>query len=174
MSDKKIIDQRSGRFLLLFGVSVGLLALAFSRWQSFFDTAYLYPVSWTAANLLDLLGIGTRLDASSLSVGFCLLIFDETTFRVIHECTGLFACLVLLAALAAYPAPVRHKLLGLLLGLPAFFAYSALRLVVLGIIAHFQPAWIRFFHLYLMVLLNFGFMVFAWASWVEGVSRRAR
>lgn len=173
MNEKNAIDRRSGRFLLLFAASVGLLALAFSHWQPLFDVAYLYPVSWTAATLLDLLGIGARLDASSLSVGFCLLIFDEITFRVIHECTGLFACLIFLAALCAYPASVRQKLLGLLLGLPAFFVYSALRLVVLGLVAHFQPDWIRFFHLYLMVLLNVGFMVFVWAAWVEGVLRRA-
>jgi exosortase/archaeosortase family protein len=165
------IIGRRGRFLLLFVAGIASLALIFSQWQPFFDRAYLYPVSWTATSLLDLIGIGTRLDADPLPLGFCLMIFETSTFRVIHECTGIFALLIFAAALFAYPAPIKQKLRGLLLGLPAFFAYSALRLVVLGLVAHFQPTWIHFFHLYLMVLLNLGFLIFIWSIWVKGALR---
>ena len=168
-----LTQQQRLRFLLLFVAGIGLLALVFSQWQFLFDRIYLYPVSCAAAALLDLIGVGTRLDVSSLSLGFCLLIFDKVTFRIIPECTGIFALLIFLVAVLAYPTSPARKGWGLL-GIPAFFAYSALRLVVLGLVAHFQPDWIRFFHLYLMVLLNFGFMVFVWATWVEGVLHRAR
>jgi len=173
MKPKIDIIGHRGRFLLLFLAGIASLALAFSRWQPFFDKAYLYPVSWTATALLDLIGIGTRLDAGPLPLGFCLMIFEDATFRVIHECTGIFALLIFAAALLAYPAPMKEKLRGLLLGLPAFFAYSALRLVILGLVVHFQPTWIHFFHLYLMVLLNLGFLIFLWSTWVKGALRRA-
>lgn len=166
------IIGRRGRFLLLFVAGVASLALIFSRWQPFFDRAYLYPVSWTATSLLDLIGIDARLDAAPLPLGFCLMVFEASTFRVIHECTGIFALLLFTAALFAYPAPMKLKFRGLLLGLPTFFAYSALRLVILGIVAHFQPEWIHFFHLYLMVLLNLGFLIFLWSTWVKGALHR--
>ena len=102
------------RFLLLFVAGVSLLAAAFSQWQSLFDKAYLYPVSSAAARLLNLLGVPTRLEAGSASLGFCLLVFEDITFRVIHECTGIFALFIFLAALLAYPASLYRKGRGLL------------------------------------------------------------
>jgi len=159
------------RFLLLFVAGVSLFAAIFSKWQALFDQIYLYPVSYAAATLLDRIGIPAELNASSLSLGFCLVIFDEIIFRVIPECTGIFALLIFLAALLAYPASAAQKGWGLLLGLPAFFVYSSLRLVLLGVVAHLHSEWLPFFHVYLMLLLNLGFMLCVWVSWINrGVS----
>ena len=168
---KSTIDiiGRRGRFLLLFVAGIAGLALVFSRWQPFFDRAYLYPVSWTATNLLNLIGIGTRLDAAPLPLGFCLMIFETTTFRVIHECTGIFSLLIFLAGLLAYPTSAAHKAWGMLLGIPAFFAFAALRLVLLGLIVHLNLEWFKFCHLYLLVLLSLGFVLFLWTTWINRV-----
>ena len=98
------IQHQRLRFLLLFVTGVGLLAAIFSQWQFLFDRIYLHPVSYAAATVLDLVGVGIRLDTSSLPLGFCLLIFDKITFRIIHECTGIFALLIfLVAVLVVHP-----------------------------------------------------------------------
>ena len=162
-------NQRLLHFPLLFVASVALLVAAFSRWQFLFDQGYLYPVSYTAARLLDLLGVPAMLDAGHLSLGYCTLCFEKITFRIVQECTGIFALFTFVAALLAYPTSVRQKGLGLLLGLPAFFVYSFLRLVALGVVAHHNPGWIHYYHLYFMVLLNLGFSLFLWVSWVNRV-----
>lgn len=167
-----LLDRRSRRFLLLFAGSAALLALVFFLGQDLLARIYLFPISWTAAWLLQQLGIAARLDATFLSQGFCLLILERLTLRVIHECSGIFAFFLFLAALFAYPARIQQKLWGLGWGLAAFLLYGSLRLIALGLIAHFHPAWIPFFHLYLMVLLNLGFLLFVWVSWVNGVHRR--
>lgn len=163
--------QQRLRFLLLFLAAAGSLATAFRHWQVAFDWGYLYPVSCVTAFILDLAGVEIQLDASSVSLGYCLLVFQEITLRIIHECTGIFPLFILLAALLAYPARAIRKAWGCVWCISAFFAYSSLRLVLLGLIAHLRPEWIQFFHLYLMVLLNFGFVLFIWTIWVNGARR---
>jgi hypothetical protein len=54
-----------------------------------------------------------------------------------------------------------------LFGIPAFFAYGVIRVLGLGIIGHLMPSWVSFFHIYLMGLLNLGFLIYLWAFWVN-------
>jgi exosortase/archaeosortase family protein len=97
---------------------------------------------------------------------------DGIIYRIIHECTGIFALLVFLGLVSAYPTSAYHKVQGMLLGLPAFYLYSCLRLVILGIIAHIEPSLVELFYLYMMVLINLGFLLFVWIYWLEKVVRR--
>jgi len=78
-----------------------------------------------------------------------------------------FRFFIFLAALGAYPASLGHKVYGALLSMPAFFAYGALRLVILGAIANSIPDLLRFFHLYFMVVLNLGFVMMLWITWIR-------
>ena len=140
--------QRRFRFCLSIVFCVCLLALIFEQWQPLFGKGYLYPVSYAAALLLEQLGVQVELDASSIPLGFCILKLGKITFRIIYECTGIFTLFIFLAAVLAYPASIVQKGWGWMLGIPAFFAYSSLRLVILGLVAHRVPEWIPFFHLY--------------------------
>ena len=160
------------RFCAVFLAYVGLLALIFKHWEAAFGWLYLYPVSYAAAQLLDLIGLPVGLDASSLSLGFCRLLFGQIVFRIIFECTGIFTLLICLAAILAYPSSLVHKAWGVALGCVSFFAYGVLRLVLLGVVVWVQPEWISFFHVYFMVLLNLGFMVLVLAVWTGWVNLR--
>lgn len=159
------------RFSLYFAGTLILLAFFFELAQNFLATAYMYPVSWCATSLLNSLGIAAELDSRSLSAGFCDLILNHIVYRIIHECTGIFALLIFLGLVFAYPASPYHKMQGVLLGLPAFYFYSCLRLVLLGIIAHIEPRWVELSHLYMMVLVNLGFLLFVWIYWLEKIVR---
>lgn len=165
MSRIEASDQ--SRFLLHFGVAAGLLVLCFHLVETLFGTLYLLPISWSAAKLLGLIGIPAIFDSSALAEGFCTIETLRTIFEVRFECTGLFSLFIYLAAVVAYPASRTHKAWGLIAGLPAFFSYSVLRLVIIGTIDFFLPPWVDWFHIYFMVLLNLGFFLFAWAIWVN-------
>ena len=93
-------------------------------------------------------------------------------YRIIHECTGIFALLIFLSQVFAYPTFFYHKMQGVLLGLPSFYLYSALQLVILGVIAHFEPDLVELFHHYMMVLVNLGFLLFLWLNWIDQVVHR--
>ncbi|MFC1526479.1 hypothetical protein ACFL6X_06690 [Candidatus Latescibacterota bacterium] len=161
-------------FCALFALYLAGLALIFDRLESVFGTLYLYPVSWAAAFLLDLVGVPVQLDSGPLAAGFCVLEMEAIVFHVTFECTGVFALLIYFAAVLAYPASVGSRAWGLLAGGPAFFAYSVARLLVLGVVARLAPDWTQFFHLYLLVFMNVGFMLFAWSSWVNRVAQPSR
>ena len=159
------------RFCLLFVIWAVAFSLLFEHWQFLFTSGYMHPVSTVAALLLNAIGVETRLDTGSLSQGFCLLRMEGLTFRVIFECTGIFPLFIFAAATLAYPASLLQKGQGLFTGFIAFFLYSSLRLVLLGIVGHVMPHWVRFSHLWLMILMNVGFAIFIWLCWVTRVSR---
>jgi len=79
-----------------------------------------------------------------------------------------------LAAVLAFPARGRERLRGVLIVLPAFFCYSVARMVILGLVAGIAPAHIELFHLYVMVLVNVGFVVALWLYWLDGVAVEVR
>ena len=160
-------NRRRVVFCGLFAAFLTSLVLVFDQWEPLFGTLYLYPVSWVAAALLDLVGVPAVLDAGPVDIGICVLTMEQIVFHVEHECTGLYALFIYLAAVFAYPARMARKGEAVLVGIPAFFAYSALRLVLLGVIAQVTPTWVQFCHIYLMVLMNLGFMLFLWSSWVN-------
>ena len=157
------------RFCLWFLCCLLLLEWIFNRWQPLVGGLFMHMISATAAASLNLLGVPVRLDTSSIAAGFCIMALDTIAFQIIYECTGIFSFFILVAAIAAYPTSLVQKGWGLLLGAGAFFLYSTLRLIALGVVGHFSPAWIQPFHLYFMVLLNQGFMVFLWLFWIGKV-----
>ena len=155
------------RFSILFGACLCLLFLGFSYGESVLGLLYLYPISVSAAALLNLIGIPTSLSTDSLAEGFCALAMKGVVFQVKHECTGLFALFTYLAAVCAYPSRMVHKVWGVLCGVPLFFVYAACRLTLLGLIAQAMPAWLQYFHVYFLVILTLGFTMFLWATWVR-------
>lgn len=165
--------QPTLRFALLFVVHLLILSQVFDWIQDFFVNAYMYPVARMATALLNLVGVAVELDSSMLRGGFCDLLLNGAIYRVIHECTGIFALLVFVALLLAYPTSPLAKIQGVILGLPAFYIYSALRLVIIGVVANSTPQWVELTHSYLMVLVNLGFLLFIWIYWLEEVARRA-
>ena len=167
--DKIRIQQPAIRFCLLFALTLGGLALIFEQWQILFGRAYMLPVAHTTTFLLNLLTIPAELNTAPLAQGYCELGLSEIIYRVTFDCTGLFALLVFLALTTAYPTSVRKKGSALLIGIPAIFVFSALRVAFLGIVAHLNAEWIELFHVYVMELATLGFMLFVWKHWINDI-----
>lgn len=155
------------RFCLFFVLFLGFLIFIFTQWTSVFSSLYLWPVSWTAATLIACFEVPVIAYMSFDYENLCIIEIDNFIFHVEHQCSGISAFFIYLAAIVAYPAEKAHKIRGILIGIPAFFIYGALRLVVLGLIAITIPDLLRFFHLYFMVILNLGFVIMLWADWIR-------
>lgn len=159
------------RFTLLFGAYLAAFASVFHMGDASLARLHLHPMSATAAASLNALGIAAHLDASHVPEGYCLIAMSQVTFRVIHECTGIFTVFILLAAILAYPASARARLLGGVGGVLAFFGYGSARLVLLGVLGRWGPELVSFTHVWLMGLTNLGFALCLWLLWIDRVRR---
>lgn len=161
------------KFCVFFAVYLGLAMAAFPHLDQLLGRIHLRPVAIGGSVLLNAIGISASLDAGTAPAGFCTLVMDQLTFRIIHECTGIFHLFVFLAAVMAYPCSISQKARGGVLGVFAFVAYGAIRLALLGVVGHFLPDLIQFFHMWLMVLVGLGFSLFLWLYWSRGVALHA-
>jgi len=169
-------DQGQAGFILRFALSMAVLTVVYSHLEPLFGYTYLYPLSLSVAALLDLVGVPTVL-ALYLDQGFCELQMERNVFLVEYECAGVFPLCIYLGTVGVYSATLEAKVRGVVLGIPSFFAYAVVRLLGLGLIGHLAPSWLEFFHVYLMVALNLGFLFFLWFFWVNhwtiGMSKSA-
>ena len=155
------------RFCLLFCLGLAALMGVFVNYKGWFSSLYLWPISWTAASLLDLFDVAVAVYDPPNQNDLCIVEIGSFVFHVEHQCSGISAFFIYLSALLAYPANCAHKIRGALISIPAFFAYGALRLFFLGTISIVIPDLLRFFHLYFMVILNLGFVMVLWSDWIR-------
>jgi exosortase/archaeosortase family protein len=168
--------QRTGaiRFVAGFILWLAVLAVVFDLTRSWWVTGYMRPVTAAAAGGLRWLGQPASLAQVDYVDGVCLLAVEEVVYRVTFECTGIFALFLVTASILAFPARISERVNGVLMAVPAFTAYSILRMVVLGLVAHFSPHHIELFHLYVMVVANVGFAVALWLYWTQDLDMSAK
>lgn len=111
-------------------------------------------------------------DAGVVSQGKALL-NGRTGEGVVIEagCNGVEACIILVAALAAYPAGWRTKLVGLALGLVAVQAVNLLRIISLFYLVQWSKPLFEFAHLYLWQALIMLDVVVVWLLWMRWATR---
>ncbi|MEZ5461003.1 exosortase H [Dokdonella sp.] len=89
-------------------------------------------------------------DGTTISHG--KLIQNATgTFIVSIErgCNGIEAVIILISAILAFPAPWKHKLIGLVFGFLAIQVLNLVRIVSLFFLGLWNQVWFEWFHLYL-------------------------
>ena len=155
------------RFCAMFAIWLGATGVLFESWREVWVDLFMYPVTYGAVLALRFLGLQAELSGLDATVGVCSLALENVIYRVSFECTGIFALFLCLASVLAYPTRIVHRIKGLGLVIPAFLCYSIFRLVTLGIVAHLAPQYIDLFHLYVMVLVNIGFVLTIWMYWVR-------
>lgn len=155
------------RFVASFVAWLAGFAIVFELSRSLWVHLYMLPLTRLARLALGLFGLPAQLVEPEAAAGYCLLQVEEVIYRVTFECTGIFALFLCLACILAFPTRNEARWHGLLLAIPAFVAYSALRLVILGLVAHWSPGHIDLFHLYVMVVANVGFVLSLWLYWLR-------
>jgi exosortase H (IPTLxxWG-CTERM-specific) len=159
----------SRRFVLVFGLlSLGLLAI------------YNFPYP---DHSLPLQLIGAYLRACARSAGAVLSFFDPTVrvdgtvilgrfpLRIVRSCDAGEAMALFVAAVVAFPATRRRRLLGAALGLAAIFAFNVVRIGSLYLIGATRPHLFDVAHteVWPLVMIAVAALSFlGWATWARG------
>ena len=156
------------RFFLLFLV---LLAVLFGLELTPWAQQWLIE-PWTGALASISTWIVTMFDGNVTAVG---KVMSSTTngFAVSIEagCNGVEATLVLLAAMLAFPAPWRYKILGLVIGVFAVQLLNILRVISLFYLGQWNYDVFEWAHLYVWQALIMLDVLVVWLIWVRRVPR---
>ena len=158
------------RFFLLFGA---LLATLFGvELLNPVQVAVIHP--WT--NLLARMsaGIMTWFDADVISQGRVLQ-SKVTGFGVSIEagCNGVEAAIILIAGVVAFPAPLKLKAAGIVVGIVAVQTANLLRVVSLYYLGQWNMEAFEFAHLYLWQALIMLDVLVVWLLWMRLVARQS-
>ena len=130
---------------------------------------------WTAllAHICALLV--TTFDKTAASAGKVLW-NQSTGFGVSIEagCNGIEACIVLFAAIMAFPSTWRHKLLGIVAGFAAVQALNVVRVISLFYLGQWNTAVFDFAHEFLWQGLIMLDVLVVWLLWVRAGARTDR
>lgn len=116
----------------------------------------------------------TWFDASAAAAGKVLW-NTQSGFGVSIEpgCNGIEACIVLLAAIVAFPARWHHKVQGLVAGFVAVQALNVVRVISLFYLGQWSTAAFHFAHAYLWQGLIMLDVLVVWLLWVRAGDRAA-
>jgi exosortase H (IPTLxxWG-CTERM-specific) len=156
------------RFFLLFVLLLAVLfGLELTPWAQDW-----FVLPWTSALASISTWIVTLFDGNVVAAG---KIMRSTTngFAVSIEagCNGVEATLVLLAAMLAFPAPWKHKIIGLIIGILAVQLLNVLRVVSLFYLGQWNYDAFEYAHLYVWQALIMLDVLVVWLIWVRRVPR---
>jgi len=101
--------------------------------------------------------------------GNTVTIVGHITLKVIDECTAMFGSIVYISCILAYPADVKKKVMGIVLGVPCLYAINMVRLVILAFVGVSSPGIFEFVHTYLWQTIFIIFVILIWLVWVDKV-----
>jgi exosortase H (IPTLxxWG-CTERM-specific) len=154
------------RFLILFVVI--LVTLFAAELTPAVQSAFVIP--WTEALVRVSAGLIALLDSHVAAFG---KILQSTTngFAVSIEagCNGIEAAIILIAAMLAFPAPWKHRVIGILVGLAAVQALNIVRVVSLFYLGQWNIEVFEWAHLYLWQALIMLDVLIVWLVWIRAL-----
>ncbi len=88
---------------------------------------------------------------------------------VIAECTGLYTKMIYFSIIGAYPASIKEKLIGLLIGIPAIHILNLLRMVGVSLVLYHKRELFGFFHGYFWQIIFVIFMLLLVIFWMAKI-----
>jgi exosortase H (IPTLxxWG-CTERM-specific) len=152
-------------WLLFIATYIALMAVMFLWAAPFVNGAM---ADWTAKSTawtLSLLGAQAQAQGSTV-------VSTHFTFNVITECTAVFPIIIFLAAVLAYPASWKRKLVGAAAGIPLLLLINTVRLVSLFYIGYLYPTFFETAHLLVWQSLMIFFTLLIWLLWAVKASPR--
>ena len=158
------------RFFLAFLIVQGVLfGLELTPWAQ-----HWFVVPWTDTLARVSAGIVKWFDSGVLAHGN-ILQSTRNGFAVSIEagCNGVEATIVLLAAILAFPAPWKRKLVGLAVGVVAVQGLNVVRVISLFYIGQWSLPIFEFAHRYVWQALIMLDVLIVWLLWVRTLPRVA-
>ncbi len=99
----------------------------------------------------------------------------ESGFAVSIEpgCNGVEALIILFAAIFAFPASLKHKLIGFAIGFVAIQSLNLVRIISLFYLGQWNMTWFNWFHLYLWQALIILDALVVWLIWLRMLPPRS-
>lgn len=127
-------------------------------------TAALAKISVGLVGLFDAHAIAHGKILQSTSNGFAI--------SIERGCNGVEAVIILVSAMLAFPAPWKHRLIGIGLGFVAIQALNLVRIISLFYLGQWNRTWFDWFHLYLWQALIVLDALIAFLIWLRYLPRR--
>lgn len=131
-------------------------------------------IPWTEGLARVSAALVTLFDGSAIAYGR-ILQSSTNGFAISIEagCNGVEAALILIAAIVAFPAPWRHKALGIAAGLVAVQALNVVRVVSLYYLGQWRMDAFLWAHLYLWQVLIMLDILIVWLLWLRWIPAAA-
>ena len=172
MADKVLSILRRVRIGTAGRVLIVLLSLALSLAVYFrlFGTPVIDTVSrWTAMSTAQVLNVlGASVSAKGTVVGS-----SSFAYTVVAECTAIGPIILFIGAVIAYPAALRSKAVGIVMGVVFLSVVNLVRLVSLFYIGSAFPQYLPMAHFLVWQAAIIIFAILFWLFWVERFTRGA-
>ncbi|MFH1175966.1 MAG: exosortase H [Acidobacteriota bacterium] len=159
---KGFLATTAGRFVVRYVLilTVFFIIVALRPVNDHVVNPYTTFVAHEAKVVLNLLGEGASVQGQRLSSRrFSVMIYNG--------CNGLEAILIFASGVLAFPALVKRKLAGLILGFLAIQVANIIRVVSLFYVGIFRPAWFAASHVFVWQSLIILLGVVLWLLWVN-------
>ena len=153
------------KFCLIF---LGLLVILTTTFP-FLNDKFNPQLTWLMVVTADLTGFFLKLFGISVNITGRVVSLSNFSMEVVGECTGLYEMLIFLAAMIAYPANYKKKLIGAGLGLPLLYVINIIRMVFIAAMGNWSPQTFDFMHLYFWQVAMILIIVSVWVLWIEKV-----
>ena len=154
------------RFALTFlAIVIGLFAVELSA-----PARHAFVMPWTDGIAQASIAVIRLFDPHAVAFGN-VLASTRSGFAVSSEpgCNGIEAALILIAAIAAFPAPWKRKVAGILAGVLAIQSMNILRVVTLFYLGQWSYSAFEWAHLYAWQALIMVDVLVVWLLWVRWV-----
>lgn len=149
-------------------VFLGLLIILTTTFP-FLSDKFNPQLTWLMVVTADVTGLFLKIFGMSVNVSGRVVSLSNFSMEVIGECTGLYEMLIFLAAMIAYPASYRKKLIGAGMGIPLLYVINIIRMIFIAIIGNWSPKTFDFMHLYFWQVAMILIIVSVWVLWIEKV-----
>jgi exosortase H (IPTLxxWG-CTERM-specific) len=155
-------NRRELLFLVLFVVFLGgSFTLISVNWvNDHVIEPFTGGVARVSGATLDLLGQDVRMQGT-------IIRGKRFAVNIRNGCNGVEAMLIFLAAVLAFPAPWRARLLGLVIGIVAIQAVNLIRVVALYLTGAYFPSWFDASHTVIWQTVVILFSVLLWILWAN-------
>jgi exosortase H (IPTLxxWG-CTERM-specific) len=155
-------NRRELTFLILFVVLLGgSFTLISLNWvNDHVVEPFTGGVAKVSGATLDLLGQDVRMQGT-------IIRGRRFAVNIRNGCNGVEAMLIFLAAVLAFPAPWRARLLGLALGVVAIQVVNLVRVVALYLTGAYFPSWFDASHTVVWQTVVILFSVLLWILWAN-------
>lgn len=167
---KNIFSDPRASYLICF-IGTYLTLVTFSFYADSVRSAFMVLVTYSSAAMIEAWGLFAEASAANLAEGFTEIKLRGATYRVHEKCTGLPLVLLVAAAVGAVPTQAYLRLIGVAAMITIAIVVACLRIVILGLVAEYNPDLFDIFHTYIMEVITVGFGISLLTLWCQLIHR---